>query len=254
MIPPPLSICVFAAATVICAPARRGPTPPSALQSVAAAARLLEDRSGRAPASPSVAGVAAAGHLGPRRVQLREREHGRRDDDEQHERQHDDAPQRPTRLRCGHAADRNALRSRVTTVFFVASVASKYTDIVDVGLLLDDRVEGVVRDRCDRARRRAGSDRRAHLREARALRSDRPSAREPRPPLVGSARGALHAAGRVPLHLHPRLPDDERARAGALDPRLVRLRRARGEAVLRPRPRSTRAGCCRSSAGRWRRC
>ena len=34
-----------------------------------------------------------------------------------------------------------------------------------------------------------------------------PPVREPHPPLVGADRRAADAAGRVPLHLHPRLPD-----------------------------------------------
>src|SRR5207253_665077 len=70
--------------------------------------------------------------------------------------------------------------------------------------------------------------------EARHPVDGRRRARERDPPLVGPARDPLHAAGRVPLRLHPRLPDLEHASARALDPRLVHLRLRRGEGPRRP--------------------
>ena len=117
----------------------------------------------------------------------------------------------------------------------LASVSSTYTDLAEVDLHPDDRDEGVARVGALSCSGSSRSPRGAHLREARAPRPDRAPAREPRAPLVRPPRDPLHAAGRLPLHLHPRLPDRERARARALHRRLVRLRRPRGQGLLRPR-------------------
>src|SRR5215211_7395728 len=55
-------------------------------------------------------------------------------------------------------------------------------------------------------------------------------------PLVGAARVPADAARDLPLRLHPRLPDNEREGDGALHRGFVRLRRVRGEGLLRARP------------------
>ena len=80
-----------------------------------------------------------------------------------------------------------------------------------VGLLVDDRGEGVARVGRGRARRRADPHREPHV--------GPPPAGDPVPgarcgagaPLVGADRLPVHAAGVLPLRLHPRLPHPRRA-------------------------------------------
>jgi Family of unknown function (DUF6529) len=81
----------------------------------------------------------------------------------------------------------------------LGDVKSTYADIVESVLSTTIGGQGVARDRRRHARRRAGADRIAHVREAPACRSSLVPDREAHPSLVGKARRAPHDSGVLPL-------------------------------------------------------